>query len=80
MFSTQEAFKRNRNYYDVLKINEQEHYNEKKRRKPNLLKVEASTRIESTFQSAKKEIKHKVEEDIEKFKFRLSFYNSEDNP
>lgn len=37
----------------------------------------AAGKIEQIFQSAKKETNHRIDDDIEKFKFRLSFYGSE---
>ena len=33
-------------------------------------------RVDSSFQSAKKDREDKVADDIEKFKFRMSFYNT----
>lgn len=76
-FSTQQALRRNKPYYDILLINEQEHQDEQRRRRPTNRRQIAAGKIEKTFQSAKKQTNSRIDGEIEKFKFRLSFYGSE---
>ena len=54
MFTTQETFKRNKHYFDALKISELEHSDAKKRRKPKQYHRYQEDKVEKAFQSAKK--------------------------
>jgi hypothetical protein len=57
-------------------LNEQEHQDEQRRRKPANRRQIAAGRINQTFQSAKKQANSRIDDEIERFKFRLSFYGS----
>ena len=54
MFSTQTAFRRNKHYYDALKISEVEHQNALRRRKPKQTHRYHEDKVDQSFQSAKK--------------------------
>ena len=54
MFVTQTAFKRNKHYYDALKVSEAEHRNAQKRRKPKHPHRYHEDKVDHTFLSAKK--------------------------
>jgi hypothetical protein len=81
MFTTQEAFKRNKLYYDALKVSDSERVNAQKRRMPHSINRYNDQKIDQSFQSAKKDRAERLEEDINKFKFRMSFYSTQEiNP
>lgn len=54
-FTTYETFRRNKHYYDALKISEVEHLKEKQRRKPKVFDSDKEHMIDNAFHSAKKE-------------------------
>lgn len=76
-FSTQEAFRRNKHYYDIPQLNRREHDGQKDRRKPVHSSMALSTKINSTFHSAQETTRSQQDTDIEQFKMRLSFYKGE---
>jgi len=54
MFTTQEIFKRNKIYYDAIKISDGERAKAKNRRKPHSISRYNDQKIDHSFQSAEK--------------------------
>jgi hypothetical protein len=80
-FTTRSTFRRNRHYYDALKIREAEHQHAQQRRRPRADSRYKDGKVHQAFRSAKKSMEFKVEDNIEKFKFRMSFCSTQlDNP
>ena len=54
MFVTQSAFKRNKHYYDALRVSQVEHKNAQKRRKPKQPHRYHDDKVDQTFLNANK--------------------------
>ena len=55
MFTTQSTFRRNKHYYDAIKMSAAEHTDAQRRRKPKDNHRYPSDKIQTSFQSAKKQ-------------------------
>ena len=73
-FKTQETFKRNSRYYDVQRAIEVENQFSLRRRKPvGYLNQTKKDKVDSTFTHSTTAFSHRLEQDITKYKNRISF-------